>query len=429
MRGELPRITFGNYVRPGEADRYRGTRRPHGRSCSIQPCPGADVDALREVWKGPLILKGILHPEEAARRSEHGVDGVIVSNHGGRQLDGAAARSMRCPPSSRRSAGACRCCSTAACGAARDVLKALALGAAACLIGRPQLWGLAVAGEAGVAHVLDISAARSTAPWGCADCAASARSAPTSSSTGSNGCGRSNPTTSNPDTPMIEDPPLLQIRRRFSRPTDAEVDVFRGLQTGYVVDAMNGRGAMDGRIKPVAGSAPFCGVALTCHAGPADNLAVFGALSIAQRGDVIVCAADSFAETAVTGDLLLGMLAEPRRHRLRNRRLRPRCSRHRRRRPPVLCRGHTPNSPARNGPGTVGLPVVVGGVAVSAGDIVIGDQDGVVIVPGSLIVAAARRLPAIRAAEADLDAKVKAGLQVPGFIQDMIDAGRFSEID
>jgi 4-hydroxy-4-methyl-2-oxoglutarate aldolase len=228
---------------------------------------------------------------------------------------------------------------------------------------------------------------------------------------------------------MIEDPPLLQIRRRFSRPTDAEVDVFRGLQTGYVVDAMNGRGAMDGRIKPVAGSAPFCGVALTCHAGPADNLAVFGALSIAQRGDVIVCAADSFAETAVTGDLLLGML--------QNRGVTAFVTDGFVRDVPGIvavglpcyAAGITPNSPARNGPGTVGLPVVVGGVAVSAGDIVIGDQDGVVIVPGSLIAAAARRLPAIRAAEADLDAKVKAGLQVPGFIQDMIDAGRFSEID
>ena len=228
---------------------------------------------------------------------------------------------------------------------------------------------------------------------------------------------------------MIEDPPLLQIRRRFPRPTSGEVEAFRGIPTGNVCDAMNGRGAMDGRIKPIAGSAAFCGVALTCDAGPADNLAVLGALAIAQPGDVIVCATDAFAETAVTGDLVLGML--------KNRGavafvtdgfvrdvpgiigvgL------------PCYAAGITPNSPARNGPGTVGLPIVVGGVAVNAGDIVIGDQDGVVVVPAALIRQTIERLPAIRAAEADLEAKVKAGLEIPGFLQNMIDAGRFSEVE
>jgi 4-hydroxy-4-methyl-2-oxoglutarate aldolase len=226
---------------------------------------------------------------------------------------------------------------------------------------------------------------------------------------------------------MIEDPPLLQIRRSFRRPSRAQIGAFHGLQTGFVVDAMNGRGGMGGRIKPIAGGA-FCGVALTCDAGPADNLAVFGALSIARPGDVIICGTDGFAETAVTGDLLLGMM--------KNRNvvafvtdgfvrdvqgiksvgL------------PCYAAGLIPNSPARNGPGTVGLPVVVGGVSVSAGDIVIGDEDGVVIVPSGQIKRTIERLPVIRAAEAELDAKVKAGLEIPGFIQSLIDAGRFVEV-
>ena len=227
---------------------------------------------------------------------------------------------------------------------------------------------------------------------------------------------------------MIEDPPLLQIRRNFARPARAQIEAFYGLQTGFVVDAMNGRGAMDGRIKPVGGSGGFCGVALPCHAGPADNLAVFGALSIAQPGDVIVCGADSFAETAVTGDLLLGMMKNRGAvafvtdgfvrdvQGIRSAGL------------PCYGAGVTPNSPARNGPGTVGLPVVVGGVAVNAGDIVIGDEDGVVIVPAIMIEQVIAKLPAIRAAEADMDMKVKAGLEVPSFIQSMIDAGRFTEV-
>lgn len=227
---------------------------------------------------------------------------------------------------------------------------------------------------------------------------------------------------------MIEDPPLLQIRRSFARPTATQIEVFRGILTGNVCDAMNGRGALDGRIKPIAGSGSFCGVALPCHAGAADNLAVFGALSIAERGDVIICAADSFAETAVVGDLLLGML--------RNKGAAAFVTDGFVRDVPGIqamglpcyAAGVTPNSPARNGPGTVGLPVVVGGVAVSAGDIVVGDQDGVVVVPAAMIQAAIDRLPAIRAAETDLEAKVKAGLTVPGFLQTMIDGGRFSEV-
>ena len=72
---------------------------------------------------------------------------------------------------------------------------------------------------------------------------------------------------------------------------------------------MNGRGALDGRIKPIGESSTFSGVALPVPVrGPADNLAAFGALSIARPGDVVVCGTDSFTETAVTGDLLLGMM-------------------------------------------------------------------------------------------------------------------------
>jgi 4-hydroxy-4-methyl-2-oxoglutarate aldolase len=82
---------------------------------------------------------------------------------------------------------------------------------------------------------------------------------------------------------------------------------------------------------------------------------------------------------------------------------------------PCFAVGVTPNSPAREGPGTVGFPVVVGGVAVATGDIVLGDQDGVVVVPHARIDAVIARLAVVRAAEADLEARVKTGLRVlPG---------------
>ena len=72
---------------------------------------------------------------------------------------------------------------------------------------------------------------------------------------------------------MIKDPPLLKIRKDFARPTSTELAAFANPQTGYVVDAMSGRGALDYRIKPLAPlTATMVGVAITCHCGPADNL-------------------------------------------------------------------------------------------------------------------------------------------------------------
>jgi isopentenyl diphosphate isomerase/L-lactate dehydrogenase-like FMN-dependent dehydrogenase len=115
-----------------------------------------DVAWLREIWTGPLILKGILHPDEARTAIGHGVDGVIVSNHGGRQLDGAMASIRALPAVAEAVDGRIPVLIDGGIRRGGDVVKAVAQGAAACLIGRPHLWGLAVACEAGVEAVLEI---------------------------------------------------------------------------------------------------------------------------------------------------------------------------------------------------------------------------------------------------------------------------------
>lgn len=228
---------------------------------------------------------------------------------------------------------------------------------------------------------------------------------------------------------MIKDPPLLTLRRDFPRPDPAQVAAFAGVPTGYVVDALGGRGALDYRIKPLLPvSAPLIGVAVTCHCGPADNLALFGALAVARPGDILVAATDGFTATAVTGDLLLGMAQNRGLAGLVTDGLARDLAGIRAVGLPIYCAGLTPNSPVRNGPGTVGLPVVVGGVAVEAGDILIGDEDGVVAVPRGRIAAVLARLTQVRAAEAALEAKVKAGLQVPDFIQSILDSDRVVEV-
>ena len=155
MRRELRRITFGNYVRPGETAELTTLA---GRMASLldPSMSWRDVAELRRIWSGPLILKGVLHPSEARAAVDHGVDGLIVSNHGGRQLDGAPATIDILPAIVEAVEGRIPVLLDGGVRRGADVVKALALGARACLIGRPQLWGLAVAGEAGVAQVLEI---------------------------------------------------------------------------------------------------------------------------------------------------------------------------------------------------------------------------------------------------------------------------------
>ena len=216
---------------------------------------------------------------------------------------------------------------------------------------------------------------------------------------------------------MIEEVPLIQVAA-FARPDPALVAQLRGTPTGFVCDALGGTGALDHRLRPaVPEQLALCGVALTCHAGPADNLALIHALQSIAPGDVIVAAADGHTGCAVTGDLLLGMA--------RNRGaagfVTDGCVRDlagiRQVGLPAWAMGVTPNSPHRNGPGTVGHPVTVAGVRVCPGDVVLADADGVVVVPRERLAEVVARLPAIREAEARADAAVRAGALSPAFLK------------
>jgi len=210
---------------------------------------------------------------------------------------------------------------------------------------------------------------------------------------------------------MLKDPPLLTIRRTFQRPQRALLAKLEGAQTGHIVDALRGRGALDHRIKPLdPETAHFVGTALTCETGANDNLAILAALVVAEPGDVIIAAADGFAETAVVGDnvtmmaknkgvaaIVIDGMARDRDGIV----------------PvglPVFARGITPNSCVRSGPGKVGLPIVCGGVAVQAGDVLLGDRDGVVVIPQAELAGIVAALDDIRRMEAETQAKIRAGM-------------------
>jgi 4-hydroxy-4-methyl-2-oxoglutarate aldolase len=229
---------------------------------------------------------------------------------------------------------------------------------------------------------------------------------------------------------MIEETPLLTLRRNFPRPTQAQVDAFKGVQTSFVVDAMKGRGALDGCIKPcIDDQAVFCGVAVTCHAGPADVLGPFSAIEISGPGDIVVVATDAYKATATAGDRMLG-IAKNRGIEgfvtdgyvrdvtgIRDVGL------------PCFCAGVTPNSPACNGPATVGQRIVLGGATVDSGDIILGDLDGVVVVPYEIINTVIASLKIVTNLEKELDVRVLEGLKTPDFIKELFVSDKIREID
>jgi isopentenyl diphosphate isomerase/L-lactate dehydrogenase-like FMN-dependent dehydrogenase len=116
----------------------------------------ADVDRLRKQWRGPLLIKGLLHPDDAREAIGRGADGIIVSNHGGRQLDSAVATIRALPDMVETVGGRAPVLIDGGFRRGIDVVKALALGARAVLIGRPHLWGVACAGEDGVFWALEL---------------------------------------------------------------------------------------------------------------------------------------------------------------------------------------------------------------------------------------------------------------------------------
>jgi L-lactate dehydrogenase (cytochrome) len=158
------RKTFGNieaYLRKKSAEQNRGgvwaagawANENFDRSLSWR-----DIEWLRSRWKGKLVLKGILDPADARIAADIGADAIVVSNHGGRQLDGAVSTIEALPKIAGVVAGRTEILFDGGIRSGQDVLKALALGANGCMIGRAYLYGLGAMGEAGVRKALDIIA-------------------------------------------------------------------------------------------------------------------------------------------------------------------------------------------------------------------------------------------------------------------------------
>jgi pre-mycofactocin synthase len=152
--GGLPDLTTPNLATPGEqAPTFFGA---YGEWMGTPLPSWSDVAWLREQWDGPFMVKGIMHPDDARRAVDAGVTAISVSNHGGNNLDGTPA-SIRALPAIAEAVGdQVEILLDGGIRRGGDVVKALALGARAVMIGRAYLWGMAAGGQAGVANVLQI---------------------------------------------------------------------------------------------------------------------------------------------------------------------------------------------------------------------------------------------------------------------------------
>ncbi len=142
--------------RPGDPSRLSLNQTQAAIKSSSDCVTWEDVERIRSLWEGPLLLKGLMRGDECDRLVELGVDGVVVSNHGGRQLDGVPATIDILPEVVDAAARRLTVFLDGGVRRGNDVAKALALRAAGVFVGRPYLYGLAAGGEAGVLRMIEL---------------------------------------------------------------------------------------------------------------------------------------------------------------------------------------------------------------------------------------------------------------------------------
>lgn len=208
----------------------------------------------------------------------------------------------------------------------------------------------------------------------------------------------------------------FRVRTRIERAPKDLVEQFAKYPTGNIVDAMGRFGAMHSGVKPVGPGMKFTGSALTVRIRACDNLVIYKALEIAQPGDVLVIATNDFRGAATWGDLtsmigkakgLVGMVTDG-----MVRDIEGICQVGL----PVFARGATPNSPFKDGQGEVNFTVTCGGVTVRPGDIVVGDGDGVVVIPREDWDEVLKGAAKIVEKEQQIVANIQAGKLIPDWV-------------
>jgi RraA family protein len=175
-----------------------------------------------------------------------------------------------------------------------------------------------------------------------------------------------------------------RIVNDFQRPEKKLMEAFRGIPVANIDDCMNRMGAISNAIKPVGRKGQFIGTALTVKVAQGDNLMFHAAMDLIHPGDVVMIDAGGYTDRAIFGELMtmycksrgaVGIICDGS--------IRDYDELAEMEGIAVYARSATPNGPYKNGPGEVGVPISIGGKIVRPGDIIVGDGDGVVIIPPS----------------------------------------------
>lgn len=212
----------------------------------------------------------------------------------------------------------------------------------------------------------------------------------------------------------------VTVYTKFQRIPSDVIRQLTGFPTGYFADIQGRRGALDATIKPVFASGPVIGTAVTVKSVPDDNLAAYAALGVLKAGDVLVIATGGWTGSAVIGDLIVGFF--------KNAGIAAVVTDGAVRDVdglealgvPVFARGVTPNSPQKNGPGEIGGEVAIGGAVVRSGDLVVGDRDGIVVLPQGRLDGALEAVQAVKAKEAAIEESIAAGVICPRWLEEFL---------
>jgi 4-hydroxy-4-methyl-2-oxoglutarate aldolase len=221
--------------------------------------------------------------------------------------------------------------------------------------------------------------------------------------------------------------PAVTIYKNFTRPSADIVKQFE-VPTGYITDLQGRRGALDCGIKPLFEFPAIAGPALTVKTVPDDNLAVFAALGVARAGDVLVIAADNWTGSAVLGDLVAAMFKNIGLSAVVTDGAARDVAGISRAGLPVYARGLTANSSQKNGPGTVGAEISIGGVIIRSGDLMVADRDGVTVLPQEKIAETLEGMQAVRAKERNIEDRIAAGMTMPDWVKEFLAGDRVKYI-
>lgn len=213
----------------------------------------------------------------------------------------------------------------------------------------------------------------------------------------------------------------FRVINKVNRPAPALVNAFAGIPVANIGDCMNRLACMDARIKPL-NTAPLLGVALTVRTAPGDNLMFYKAITMAQPGDVIVVDAKGALSHAITGELMItwaksrgiagiiidGAVRDAGAIKMMT--------------IPVYAAGITPNGPYKNGPGEINVSITCGGMIVNPGDILAGDEDGIVAVTAAEAPELLEKARATMAKEAGIMAAIQKGAWDQTWVDDTLAA-------